>query len=427
MASKLRRNLLAALDIGSSKVCCFIGIAGEAGRLRIAGIGHVIANGMKAGHVVNLDALENSILNAVHAAEQMAGETIRSLYVNVSCGQPQSLHVDVDLPMHGQAVRELDVQKLLAKSREQYAQLAAQPVSANDNVLDRHVLHAIPVGYSLDGSSGIRDPRGMFGQSLGASVHMISAQNGALRNLALAVERAHLDIDDFVLTPYASGLACLVEDELDLGCTIIDLGGGTTSVGVFFDGNLLYSDVIPLGGHHITNDVARGLSTPLQQAERLKTLHGSALYALSDDDDVLHVPLVGESDDSASTNAVPRAYLNRIIQPRAEEILETVRDRLTQSGIDRVAGQRVVLTGGGSQLSNIRDLAAQVLQKNVRLGRPIRLAGLADAASGPAFATAAGLLQYAARTEYGSASGKSSTAIGGNWWQRAKQWIDEIL
>ncbi len=427
MASRLRRNLFAALDIGSSKVCCFIGLADDNGRLRIAGIGHVIAQGMKAGSVVNLDAVENSVLNAVHAAEQMAGETIRSVYVNVSCGQPHSLHLDVDLPMHGQAVRDIDVQKLLAKSQDSYAQMTHTQNTANDNVLDRHLLHAIPVGYSLDGSRGIRDPRGMFGQQLGASVHMISAQNGALRNLGHAVQRAHLDVDDLVLTPYASGLACLVEDELDLGCTLIDLGGGTTSIGVFFDGNLLFSDIVPIGGQHITNDIARGLSTPLQQAERLKTLHGSALYSQADDDDLLNVPLVGEADDEAAPNHVPRAQLNRIIQPRAEEILETVRQRLAEAGVDKIAGQRVVLTGGGSQLSNIRELAMQVLQKNVRLGRPIRLAGLADAAGGPAFSVAAGLLHYALRGRNEGGGSKSSTGKAGNWLGRMKQWMDEIL
>jgi cell division protein FtsA len=427
MARPKSRHSFAALDIGSSKICCFIGKADDAGRLRITGIGHVVSQGMKSGTVVHIDQLEHAIANAVHAAEQMAGETVRSVYINVSCGQPQSAHCDVDVLLHGQAVRDLDMQKLLDKSQQTYWQMAHAQHGANDNVLDRHLLHAIPVGYSLDGSRGIRDPRGMFGQQLGASVHLISTQNMALRNLTLAVEHAHLDIDGLVLSPYAAGLSCLVEDELDLGCTLLDLGGGCSSIGVFFDGNLLFSDIVPLGGQHITNDLARGLSTPLAQAERLKTLHGSALASPDFGDDRINVPQLGEDDGEANSHYVPRAQLNRIIQPRIEEILETTRDRLAKAGVDKIAGQRLVLTGGGSQLSNIRELAAQIFGKNTRLGRPIRLAGLAEATTGPAFSVAAGILTYAVQKDYELSQPKSSTGKNASWVQRMKHWIDEIL
>ena len=427
MARPKSRHSFASLDIGSSKICCFIGKADEIGRLRIAGIGHVVSKGMKSGAVVNIDQLEHAVASAVHAAEQMAGETIRSVYINVSCGQPQSAHCDVDVPLYGQAVRDLDMQKLLDKSQQTYWQMTHAQNGANDNVLDRHLLHAIPVGYSLDGSRGIRNPRGMFGQQLGASVHLISTQNMALRNLTLAVEHAHLDIEGLVLSPYAAGLSCLVEDELDLGCTLLDLGGGTTGIGVFFDGNLLFSDIVPLGGQHITNDVARGLSTPLAQAERLKTLHGSALAAPDFGDDRINVPQLGEDDGDGNSHYVPRAQLNRIIQPRIEEILETARDRIAQAGLDKISGQRLVLTGGCSQLSNIRELAAQIFGKNIRLGRPLRLAGLAEATTGPAFSVAAGILNYAAQKDYEFSQPKSSTGKNVPWVQRVKHWIDEIL
>ncbi len=428
MKPRFRKSTIAALDIGSSKVCCFIAKVDDAGRARVLGIGHQISTGMKAGVVMNVEAVENSILNAVHAAEQMAGgDTIRSVYVNVSCGQPASQHFDVELLLHGQQVRDLDVQKLLGQCRVAYDQQMNQSTGANDNSMNRHLLHAIPVGYSLDGSRGIRDPRGMYGQKLGASVHLVSAQNGALRNLANCVEHCHLDMDGFVLSPYASGLATLVEDEMDLGCTLIDMGGGTTSVAVFFDGNLLFSDIVPIGGMHVTNDIARGLSTPVLQAERLKTLYGGALATAQDDEDMIDVPLVGESDLDDTPNHIPKSYLNRIIQPRLEETFEAVRAKLTEAGVDKVAGRRVVLTGGASQLSNVRELAAGILDKQVRLGKPIRLTGLADAAGGPAFSTCAGLLTFAMSQEAPIEGKKSSTGKGQSLWHQVKSWIEETL
>ncbi len=427
MPPRPRRSTIAALDIGSSKVCCFIAKIDDAGRSRVIGIGHQISQGLKSGTIVSADKIEHSILNAVHAAEEMAGETIRSAYVNVSCGFPASEHFEVEFPIYGQQVRDLDMQKLMQQCRTAYDQQLTHSAGANDNALDHYLLHAIPFGYSLDGSRGIRDPRGMYGQRLGASMHMISMQNSALRNLSHAVERCHLDIEGFVLSPYASGLATLVEDEMDLGCTLVDMGGGTTSIAVFFDGHLLYSDIIPIGGQHITNDIARGLSTPLIHAERLKTLYGCAFAAPDDDDDMIDVPLIGEQDAGDLPNHLPKSQLNRIIQPRAEEILEAVKHKLAAAGLDGVAGRRMVLTGGASQLSNIRELAGAILDKHVRLGKPIRLTGLADATGGPAFSTCAGLLAFAisennAEKDKNSSTGKAQTA-----WSRFKLWIEDVI
>jgi cell division protein FtsA len=242
---KYRRQFLAALDIGCSKICAFIAKIDDTGRPRVIGVGYQIAHGLKAGNIVDMAAVEHSILNAVHTAEQMAGETIKSVYVNVSGGQPLSHMFEVDMPLQGQEVREADLRKLLEQGRGLYENRDA--VSANDNLIDRQMIHTIPVSYNLDSSRGIRDPRGMYGQRLGANVHIISAQNGPLRNLMTCVQRCHLDIDGYVISPYASGLATLVEDEIDLGVTLIDMGGGTTSFAVFFDGNVIYTDSIPIG------------------------------------------------------------------------------------------------------------------------------------------------------------------------------------
>jgi cell division protein FtsA len=231
-------------------------------------------------------------------------------------------------------------------------------------------------------------------------MHVVTAAAGAVRNLTSCVARCHLDIRAMVVSPYAAGLAALVDDERDLGVTVIDMGGGTTTVAVFFDGNVVFTDSVPIGGGHVTNDIARGLSTPLVHAERMKTLYGNCIPSPADERDVINVPKVGE-DDGGQIEAVPKSILVGVIQPRLEETFELVRARLENSGFDKIAGRRVVLTGGASQLGGVRELAGLVLDKQIRMGRPIRVGGLAEATAGPAFATGAGLIAYALEADVG--------------------------
>ncbi|MHA1567922.1 MAG: cell division protein FtsA, partial [Alphaproteobacteria bacterium] len=257
------------------------------------------------------------------------------------------------------------------------------------------------------------DPRGMFGERLGVEMHRVTAATGALRNLSTCVARCHLSVEANVVAPYASGLACLVADERKLGTTVIDMGGGTTSFAVFIDGHIVYSDCVPVGGQHVTNDIARGLSTPIAHAERMKTLYGSALVSASDEREVIDVPRIGESGIDHA-NHVPRSLLIGIIRPRLEETLELVRDRLEAAGFDRISGRRVVLTGGASQLQGAVDLAALILDKQARIGRPVSIAGLAEATGGPAFSTAAGLLTYAVENPTGIAEGLFAPSANDN-------------
>ena len=259
---------------------------------------------------------------------------------------------------------------------------------------DRQIIHSVPVGFSVDDSRGIRDPRGMLGERLGVNMHVVTASAASVRNHTAAVGRSHLEVEALVVSPYASGLSCLVEDEIGLGVTVIDMGGGTTTIGVFFDGNLIFADYVPVGGMHVTNDIARGLSTAVAHAERMKTLFGTAISASTDEREMIAVPQIGEEDEG-HVNHVPKSLLVGIIAPRIEETFELVRNRLEASGFDKVAGRRVVLTGGASQLHGTREFAALILDKQVRMGRPQRVAGLAEATGGPAFATTAGLLHFA--------------------------------
>jgi cell division protein FtsA len=377
-----RNGLIAALDVGTTKVCCFIARVQEGGEARVIGIGHHLSRGLRCGAVVDMDEAETSIRAAVDAAEQMAGERVSGVVVNLSGGAPKSSNLTVEVAINGHAVGDADIRRMFDHCRQH----GISP--------ERELIHAIPLGYTIDGSDGISDPRGMYGERLGVTVHQISAATGPVRNLAKVVHRGHLEIDSRVVSPYASGLACLVDDEKELGAICIDMGGGTTSLAVFLDGHVVHSDVIPVGGLHVTNDIARGLSTPVTQAERLKTLYGSAQASPADDREMLKVPLVGEEEEDAS-NQVPRSMLAQIIQPRLEETFEMVRSRLEETGFDKIAGRRAVLTGGASQLQGARELATMILDKQVRIGRPAGVLGLAEATGGPAFATCAGLLRYA--------------------------------
>jgi len=225
-------------------------------------------------------------------------------------------------------------------------------------------------------------------------IHFVTAATSAVRNLTTAVQRCHLDVDGFVVSPYASGLAALVDDELELGVTVVDMGGGTTTIAVFGEGAVLFTDVVPVGGDHVTRDIARGLSTPVAHAERIKTLYGHAMATGSDEREMIDVPQVGE-DEARGLRQVPRSLLIGIIQPRLEETLELVRSHLEAAGYAKLAGRRVVLTGGACQIPGTMELAGLILDKQVRIGRPLHVTGLAEATAGPAYATCAGLLLHA--------------------------------
>ncbi|MCB2106453.1 MAG: cell division protein FtsA [Rhodobacteraceae bacterium] len=377
----MRGGLVAALDVGTTKVVCLIAQIDDDGELHIVGVGHHRSRGMRNGQVTNLDEAESSVREAVGAAEAMADTRIEKAFVNVSCGLPRSRRIDAHLDVAGHQIRDADLKRILDIS------------SVEVDSPDREVIHCIPTGYSIDGNAGILDPRGMYGQKLSVAIQLVTAGVGPARNLTTVVERCDLETAARVVSPYASGLSCLVDDEKELGVTVIDMGGGTTTLSVFIDGQLVFVDSVPIGGNHVTGDIAKGLSTPIVKAERLKTVYGSVVLTPADGRELLKVPLVGE-DDETSSSEIPKAMLVQIIQPRIEETFELVRAQLEAGGFAKAAGRRVVLTGGASQLEGVRDLAELVLDKQIRLGRPKAIKGLPESVSGPAFATAAGLLRY---------------------------------
>lgn len=395
---KAKNNIIGVIDIGSSKIVCLIARRDAGGQLSVLGIGHQASFGLRAGSVANMDAAETAIGAAVQQAEAMAGEQLRSVTVNLSGGQPTSSTIEVQVGTLGQPIGQVTLRRTAQQCKAALSELEGAP------------LHIIPTDYSLDGSRGIKDPRGMVGSQLDVQINAINVNATALRNLTSCVERCHLEVERVVVSPLAAGKACLSSDELELGATVIDMGGGTTTIGVFSEGELVFADAIPMGGIHVTNDIARGLTTPTQHAERMKTLYGHAMTNTTDRHEQIDVPQVGE-DEVAVVAQVPRSLLIGIIQPRLEEILEMVRARLEHSGFDKVGGRRVVLTGGASQMQGTRELAQLILDKQVRVGRPPTLPGLADLYLGPAFSVASGLLVYATQpnTEFRVVNAASGT------------------
>ncbi len=424
-------EVYAALDIGTSKIACFIARLDEMGQPHVVGIGHQSSEGVRAGLVSDMEALQRCVSAAVITAEQMAGETIDRVIVGVAAPQLLSQTVGVALPLGGREITPGDTDRLIAQAQTMAAE------ESTDNTME--LLHTLPVQYILDGQRGVREPIGMIGHTLQADYHLISAAFGPVRTLETAVARCHLEVERMIAAPLASGLSCLVEDEMDLGCTLIDIGAGTTGIGIFFDGHLIFCDGLPVGGLHITNDIARGLTTTFAHAERLKTLYGSSILSALDEREIIDVPQVGEEAPEFASH-LPKSQLIQIIQPRLEEIFEMVRARLAKSGMSEMAGRRAVLTGGTSQLPGIRDMAGRILDKQVRLGRPLRIArpyqgarggsptltGLAEATSGPAFSTTAGLLVAALQPDALDPH-TGFDPVGGGFWSRFGHWFKQNL
>jgi cell division protein FtsA len=376
-----RAGPFGVLDVGSTKVTCLIGRIDGDGELRVLGFGWQQARGVKGGGITNLDQAEQAIRRAVADAEESADHRLRSVTANLTCGQPESRLFNVQWPIGGRLITEADIRRIMHEGRARAA------------VDGRECIHALPLGFMVDGTSGVQDPRGLHCEQLTARIHLLDAASTALRNLGITVSRCELDVAELVSAPFAAGLATLVEDERQLGATVIDMGGGTTGMAVFSEGHLLHTAQIAMGGVHVTNDIAQGLSTPVADAERLKTLYGNVEGSPDDERELLPVPLVGEAEHRISK--VPRSRVVSIIRPRIEETFELVRDKLESAGLGREAGNRVVLTGGASQLAGVRDLASRILGRQVRLGRPASLRGLPAMATGPGFATSAGLLAWA--------------------------------
>ncbi|MHA1524373.1 MAG: cell division protein FtsA [Alphaproteobacteria bacterium] len=429
-----RKPICAALDIGTHKISCMIAKvrarpgAGEGGGgydFKVIGTGHQASKGVKAGVIVDLGATENAIRAAVDAAEKMARVTVDEVVVNVSCGRLSSDAFEIGIDVPGRQVRTQDIDRLLKTAR------------ARRRADQRLTLHSFPMGYALDENVGLKDPCGMYGDRLRVGMHLVTAEPGPLRNLAIGIDRCHLNVDRVAASPLASAIATITADEADLGVLCVDMGAGCTTLAVFMEGMFVHADAIALGGGHVTLDLARGLSMPLSCAERAKTLHASALQSPSDERELVEIETVGsELPDQAQITdqgngvarvRVPRALLTGIAAPRVEEIFELLRDRLKSAGLGEIGEQRVVLTGGASQLTGVREVAAQILGGTARRAVPRPLGGVSEVMGGPAFACLAGLVTYAqtAEREPGARLGRPQTQSESGYLARVGHWLKE--
>jgi len=422
--SPRRSTIVAALDVGTSKVVCLIArlkpqVPQEVLRRRshgveILGIGHTESHGMKGGAVVNLAEVEDAVRRAVDLAERDASVQLHSVILAVSSGRPGSEFYAVNVNVAGSTVSDGDIARTLAAACKH----SIRP--------GRIVLHSLPIGFTLDGVNGVGEPRGMLAREFGVDMHVVSADVAAIRNLMLVVERCHLEVETMVAAPYVAGLSVIADDEADIGAALVDMGAGTTTMAVFSGGRCVHADGFALGGGHVTMDLARGLNTRITDAERIKTLYGSVLAGGSDERDVITVPAV-DQDEREPHQFVSRASLVRIIRPRVEEILEMVRERLTASPFVAESRARVILTGGMCQLTGLPELAARILDRPVRVGRPLGISGLPDAAKSPAFAVATGLLVYpqAAHYEHFEPRQTRHLMTGTGYIARVGRWLRE--
>jgi cell division protein FtsA len=382
-----RSGAVAAVDLGASKVACFImrpeGVRRSDRSLVTAGVGYVQSHGVRAGAIVDAEEAARAIAQAVERAEAMASIDIQGVTVTTACGHLASHRVTAQVSVGGRPVGEADKLRAVTQAVGGLRLPRRQPI------------HLQPIAWSVDGERRVRDPAGLVGRKLGLELLVVSMNESVFQTLRNCVERAHLQFEGVVAAPFASSLAALEEDEMELGAILIDMGGGSTSVSVWSGGAPVHVDSFGVGGAHVTQDIARGLSTTIAGAERIKTLHGSAIASANEDREMIEAPPRGD-DPGAGPVTAPRSLLKGVIAPRVEETFERVRERLKEAGALIDPGAGIVLVGGASQLAGAREVAVRVFDRSVRLGRPRRIPHLADAAAGPAFCSAAGVLQRAA-------------------------------
>lgn len=374
----------AVLDLGSTRICAIIARIDAHGLLQILGIGEQLSKGLKRGHIVDREAFEISVLNAVHAAEEMAGETIEEVIISLTGGLLSHV-IEVDLPIGHREVEERDIKHLLSHVQDYLLSKKEQNPSSYT------ILHAFPIGYTVDGNKGVKDPRGMFCERLGLSLHVVTYPFAHHKNIITCLARCHLVTIDAVAAPYAAALSALVADEKELGATVIDMGGNSTSYAVFSGGRCVALGIIPIGGEHITTDITQGLSTSRIHAERLKNLYGGAILTSSDEKETILVPQIGEREYSMQ---VTKGTLNHIIRPRVEEVFEILKKHLDEISWAKNATRRIILTGGASQLFGIQELATSLFSCQVRISRLQAPETFPLSEVGTNYATVLGLLEF---------------------------------
>ncbi|MEO1285176.1 MAG: cell division protein FtsA [Pseudomonadota bacterium] len=397
----IQRGVVAVLDVGTSKIACLVlrfdgteklndtdgvgGLAGQAG-FRVIGAATTRSRGVQFGEISAMQETERAIRTALKAAQKMAQIRVDHVIACFSGATPRSYGLAGQVDLENTTVTELDVSRVLSAC------------DVPDYGEGREVLHAQPVNFALDHRSGLADPRGQIGHSLATDMHMVTVDAVAVQNLAHCVKRCDLELAGLASSAYVSGISALVEDEQELGAACIDFGGGSTGVSIFMKKHMIYADSIRIGGDHVTSDISMGLQVPQSVAERIKAFYGGVVATGMDDREMIEIG--GETGDwEHDRRNVSRAEVIGIMRPRVEEILEEVKATLDSAGFNCLPSQQIVLTGGASQVPGLDGLASRILGQQVRLGRPLRVHGLPQAATGPGFASAVGMCLFAANPQ----------------------------
>ncbi len=407
MAKKKPDNVLVGLDLGTTKVCAIVGEVKDAGQVDIIGIGISPSHGLKKGVVVNIDSTVESIKKAVQEAELMAGVEINSVFVGISGGHIKGINSRGVAAIKNREVGPADVARAIDGAR------------AVNIPMDQQILHVLPQEFIIDDQDGIKDPHGMSGTRLDVKVHIITGAVTAIQNIVKSCSRAGLHVNDLVLQPLASSRAVLTSEEQELGVVVVDIGGGTSDLAFFLEGSLWHTEVLPIGGNHLTNDIAIGLRTPASEAEKIKIKYGCALSSLIKHEETLDVPSVG----GRPPRLLSRQILCEIIEPRVEELFGMVQQRLKKTGFEDMFASGVVLTGGTALMEGVQDAAERFLGLPIRRGTPRNIGGLMDVVNSPIYATGVGLVLYGAENQQ-----EAPRAFkGGRSVSRFWKWLGEYI
>lgn len=372
-----RQDFIVGLDVGTTKICALVGQITDSG-LEIVGIGSRPSTGLRKGAVINIDSTVEGITKAIEEAELMAGSPISSVFVGVAGTHVKSFNSAGVVGVKGKEIDRADVERVIDA-----AKAVAIPA-------DRQTIHVIPQDFIIDDQDGIKEPIGMNGVRLEGKMHIVTASIPSTQNLVKCCNRAGLSVNELILEPLASAYAVLSDDEKELGVALVDIGGGTADICIFIGGSLVHTAVIPIGGNHMTNDIAVGLRTPQGEAEKLKIRYGSCLTETIVPDETIEVPGVG----GRKPRIVPRRLLAEIIQPRTEELCHLIKREIDRTGFTDLLGSGVVLTGGTSLLEGMPELSEIIFEMPVKRGYPFGMGGLRDIVNSPKYSTGVGILRY---------------------------------
>ena len=407
-----KSNYIVGLDIGTTKICCIIGEIIDDEKIDIIGLGQYPSRGLRKGVVVNIDSTVESIKNAVEEAELMAGCEIDSVYVGIAGGHINSLNSHGIIAVKGKEISEKDMERVI-----EAAKAIAIP-------LDREVIHVLPQEYIVDNQDGIKTPLGMAGVRLEAKVHIVTAAVTSAQNIVKCVNKAGLTVSDIALEQLASSESVLSQDEKELGVAMIDIGGGTSDLAIFYQGSIKHTAVLTIAGAQMTNDIAIGLRTPNSEAEKIKHSFGCAYSNLIEEGENIEVPSVGGRE----ARTVSRQILGEIIEARTREMFELLDQKINESGYREIISFGIVLTGGASSMQGMAELAEDVFQSPVRVGKPFDLGGLIDVANNPMYATCTGLIQYGfKRRKMGPVRELQGRNLFDKIFSRMKDWADEFF